>query len=197
MPSERTRRGEEGRSHFVPLDALPLAPSTTDPCAAREGTHWIHAISPTAPHHLDPLLVGKWLIYISCRHVGYCWPRVREATEAGTLGISAKISTDWGKAHDLVGIIAEGIGGWRDHVICVYTADWRNREDVARIGSRLAEVDAVRTQTLHYKPDAFTYGGTWAGSSPGEVAIYSMKKPYHSLLEHPTALAALRSNEQA
>jgi len=159
--------------------------------------HWIHAFSPSETKDLDPLLIGKWLIYLSCRHVDYCWSRVREATEAGTLGISAKISTDWGKAHDLVGMIAEGAGGWRNHVICVYTVDWRNHEDVSRVGSRLASVDAVRTQTLQYKPDAFTYGGTWAGNSPGEVAIYSMKKPYQALMEHADALAALRSTRKA
>jgi hypothetical protein len=151
----------------------------------------VHAFSLSAPEDLDPMRIGKWLIYLSCQHVGYCWPLVREATEEGTLGVSAKISTDWGKAHDLVGMISEGLGGWRDHVICIYTADWRNREDVARVGSRLAEIDAVRTQTLQYKPDAFTYGGKWHGSDPGRVAIFTMKKPYQELTDHPDALAAL------
>lgn len=193
MAGDQPRPGEEGRSHFVFTGAEPLVPSTTDPCAAPKGTHWVHAINPERAHDIDPMRVGKWLIYISCRHVDYCWSRVRQATEAGALGISAKISTDWGKAHDLVGMISEGLGGWRDHVVCIYTADWRNREDVARVGSRLAEVDAVRTQTLLYKPDAFTYEGIWAGSNPGQVAIYSMKKPYKELLEHPDALAALES----
>jgi hypothetical protein len=191
MPADWIRPGEEGRSHFVLPAAQPLVPSTTDPCTAPKGAHWVHAFSPTDTADLDPLLVGKWLIYISCQHVGYCWPRVRDATESGSLGIQAKISTDWGKAHDLMGMIAEGLGGWRDHVICVYTSDWHDRADVARVGSRLAEIDAVRTQILRYKPDAFTFGGTWAGSSPGEVAIYSMKKPYKVLHDHPDALAAL------
>jgi hypothetical protein len=189
------RPGDEGRSHFV-AGTEPSAPSTTDPCAAPKGVHWVWAASTNQPDDIDPLLVGKWLIYLSCTHVGYCWPRVRDATEEGTLGIAAKVSTDWGKGHDLVGMIAEGIGGWRDHVICIYTLDWQNREDVARVGSRLAEIDAVRTQTLHYKPDAFTYSGTWAGNAPGEVAIYSMKKPYQMLVEHTDALAALRRDRR-
>lgn len=166
-------------------------PSSTDPCAAPEGVHWVWAMNPGQPKEPDLLLIGKWLIYVACRHVGYCWHRVREATEEGTLGIGAKASTDWGKAHDLAGIVAEGTAGWRDHVICVYTVDWRNRGDVARVGSRLAEIDAVRTQTLHYKPDALTYGGTWAGNAPGEIAIYSMRKPYQQLLEDPDKLAAV------
>lgn len=196
MPGDQLRPGEEGRSHFVFAAADPLVPSTTDPCTARKGTHWVHAISPDRALDIDPMRVGKWLIYISCQHVEYCWSRVRDATEDGTLGISAKISTDWGKSHDLVGMISEGLGGWRDHVVCIYTADWRDREGVARVGSRLAEVDAVRKITLQYKPDAFTYEGTWAGSSPGQVAIYSMKKPYDVLIDHADALAALASIEE-
>jgi hypothetical protein len=196
MPSDGLRPGEEGRSHFVSGNAEPLAPSTTDPCAAPPRTHWVHAFSPSE-RKSDPLLVGKWLIYISCQHVVYCWSRVRDATEGATLGVSAKISTDWGKAHDPAGMSAEGLGGWRDHVICVYTADWRDRDDVARVGSRLAEIDAVRTQSLRYKPDIFTYEGRWAGISPGEVAIYSMKPPYDDLLENSAALAALRGNDDA
>lgn len=191
MTRDRLQPGEEGRSHFMLAGAEPPVPSTTDPCAAPKGTHWVHAFNPNRPDDIDPMRVGKWLIYISCRHVDYCWSRVRDATEAGTLGISAKISTDWGKGHDLVGMISEGLGGWRDHVVCVYTADWQDRADVARVGRRLAEVDAVRTQTLLYKPDAFTYEGIWAGSRPGHVAIYSMKKPYEVLIEHPDALAAV------
>ncbi len=111
---------------------------------SKKGTHWLHAINPDRMHDIDPIHVGKWLIYISCRHVDYCWSRVRDATEEGTLGISAKISTDWGKAHDLVGMISEGLGGWRDHVVCIYTADWRNREDIARVGGRLASCGRMR-----------------------------------------------------
>src|SRR6266511_2407748 len=107
-----TRPGDEGRSHFVLPVAEPLAPSNTDPCAAPKGVHWVWATNPNQPESVDPHLVGKWLIYLSCAHVGYCWPRVRDATEDSTLGIAAKISTDWGKAHDLVGMIAEGVGGW-------------------------------------------------------------------------------------
>ena len=172
-------------------DAEPLVPSTTAPCAAPERTRWVHAFRPDDVTDIDPMHVGKWLIYLSCRNVDYCWSRVRDATEAGTLGIAAKISTDWGKAHDLAGMLTEGLGGWRDHVICVYTADWEDREDLVRVGRRLADVDAVRTQTLLYKPDAFTYEGIWAGSSPGHVAIYSMKKPYTTLTEHREALERL------
>ena len=192
MPRTRARAGEEDRSHFVVLDVDASVPSSTDPCTAPAGVHWIWARSPGQPQELDLVLVGKWLIYVACGHVGYCWHRVREATEERTLGIGAKVSTDWGKAQDLAGIVAEGAAGWRDHVICVYTADWRNREDVARVGSRLAEIDAVRTQTLHYKPDALTYGGMWAGNAPGEIAIYSMRKPYQELLEDPETVAAVR-----
>jgi hypothetical protein len=187
------RPGEEGRSHFMPPTAEALVPSTADPCRAPSGIHWIHAFAPGDLTEIDPMLAGKWLIRVGCKPVRYCWEVVRDATEAGTLGISAKVSTDWHRSHDEAGIKAEGQGGWRDHAICIYTADWRDRAEVARVGSRLAEIDAVRKQTLRYKPDAFTYEGIWQGKAPGDVAIYSMSPPYEALEDHPSALGVLRS----
>ena len=191
---EHQRPGAEGRSHFVAPVLEPLAPSTTDPREAPAGTRWLHAYSSLASDRLESELIGKWLIYVSCNSVRYCWTRVREATEGDALGIAAKVSTDWGKAHDVVGMIAEGRPGWLDHVICVYTADWRDTGEVAHVGSRLAAVDAVRKQTLQYKPDAFTYHGTWSGRNPGDVAIYTMRPPFEVLSSNPTAIRALRDD---
>jgi hypothetical protein len=56
MSGEPPRSGEERRSNFIFTDPSALAPSTTDPCAAPDGTRWVHAIGPTTPQDLDPLL---------------------------------------------------------------------------------------------------------------------------------------------
>lgn len=166
--------GTELWSNFVPPILTDRRPrSDTDPCRAPEHCFWIRAYSPEA-HPADPLTVGKWLIRVGCANVAYCWRRVREATEDGRLGVGAKVSTDQHVA----------AGGWGKHIICIYTADFRDRDDVARVGRRLAEIDAVRTQTLTYKPDVFTYAGRYAPNSPGEVAIYKMPPPYDRLNEY-------------
>lgn len=184
--------GEEVRSNFVTSRAEAV-PSDTDPCKAPEGVRWVWARSRRRGPAPDPLAVGKWLIYVTCAQVSYCWGRVREATEEGTLGIGAKVSTDWGKAHDPAGYGPGGSPGWAAHVICTYTADWRNRDDVARVGRCLGEIDAVRKQRLTYKPDALTYAGMYSGNAPGEVAIYSMPPPYRELHEYAENLGVVRS----
>jgi hypothetical protein len=184
--------GEELRSHFV-VAREAAVPSDTEPCAAPEGVRWVWARSRRRSADRDPLAVGKWLIRVTCRQASYCWGRVRAATEEGTLGIGAKVSTDWGKARDPAGHGRGGSPGWPDHVICIYTADWRDRDEVARVGRRLGEIDAARKQGLMYKPDAFTYAGMYSRNAPGEIAIYSMPPPYTELYEHAENLAMLRT----
>ncbi len=179
----RSRSRDETRSHFVPPRADDL-PSETNPCRAAKGNHWVHAFGPHIGEDINRLLTGKWLIRVGHPNAAYCWDRVRRATEDGTLGLAAKVSTDWAMTHDPAGFGAEGRGGWRSHVVCVYTRDWRDREDVLRVGKRLVEVDAVRTQPITYKADASTFGGKYAGNSPGEVAIYRMARPYEQLQEY-------------
>lgn len=183
--------GEEVRSHFVTSRVGGVA-SDTEPCKAPEGFRWVWARSRRRSADPDPLAVGKWLIYVTCAQVSYCWGRVREATEEGALGIGAKVSTDWGKARDPAGYGPEGSPGWADHVICIYTADWRDRDDVARVGRGLGEIDAVRKQRLTYKPDAFSWAGMYSGNAPGEVAIYGMRPPYSELHEYAENLGKLR-----
>ncbi len=174
----------EVRSHFVDPQPHQL-PSAVHPCEAPEGYRWLHAYS---PHHssIDPVAVGKWLIRVPCEFVGYCWERVRDATEQGTLGIAAKVSTDWGHKND-----PAFPAGHKVHVICVYTYNWQDRDDVLRVAKRLREIDAVRRQTLLYKPDAMTYAGIYSGNAPGEVAIYEIKPPYEELTVREEALVLL------
>ncbi len=166
-----TRLFTEIRSNFVEPDPRQL-PSTTPPCKAPDGYHWLHAFSPD--HRVDPLLVGKWLIWVTCSQVGYCWSQVQHATEEGSLSVSAKASTDWGNEHDPV-------GPWNRHVICVFTRDWHDQIDVLRVAKRLREIDAVRRQTLNYKPDVMTLEGLYSGNAPGETTVYSSKPPYERL----------------
>src|SRR5581483_1285844 len=158
--------------------------SDSPPCAAPNGYHWIHAYPPNAPV-VNARDVGKWLIRVTCAQVTYCWGRVRSATEDGTLGIAAKVSTDWGNAHN------PSVRS-KDHVICVYTRDYRDKRDVLRVARRLHAIDAVRKQTIDYKPDAFTLAGIYKRSDRGSVAIYRCSPPYEVLTEQSGALARLQ-----
>jgi len=171
---------DEMRSNFVEPSSTDL-PSDTPPCTAPDGYAWVHAFSPTEGD-VDRWLVGKWLIRLQCRFVNYCWRQVRGATEAGTLGIAAKVSTDWHNKHDAA-------GEWgATHAICVYTRDWHDRDDVLRVARRLREIDAVRRSVLYYKPDIETYTGLYAGNLAGMIAIYEAKPPYEEMIVRADAL---------
>jgi hypothetical protein len=148
------------------------------PCRAPRGTDWVWAYS---SHHADSddAPAGKWLIYVRCPQVAYCWELVRMAVEEGSLGPCAKVITDWAMSQT----------GESTHVICVYTSDFRNQADVLRVAQRLFEVDAVRKQVLRYKPDVFTYTGQYA-TAKDPASIYSAAPPYSSLQVSENALAA-------
>ena len=184
MPQTQER---DVRSNYVTPRSDQLS-SATAPCEAPEGHWWIHAFNP-AYSAVDATRVGKWLIRVGCNYVQYCWQRVREATEAGDLGIGSKVSTDLGDRNDIV--------SWAAHTVCVYTRDWRDCDDVLRFAKALKTNDAVRTRPIYYKPDTMTYEGIWELSSPGKVAIYTFKPPYNQLVRNESALALASSLEEA
>ena len=175
----------EVRSYFTAADEPLGLPSDTDPCSAPDGHYWVRAYSPNMDQS-DDLLIGKWLVRMTCPYVAEYWGMIRHDVEAGNLGIAAKIATEWGRINDPA-------GPWRNHVVCVYTADWRDEADVHRVAKRLRDIGAVKKMLLTYKPDIFTYGGIYEGNSPGDVAIYTCKAPYDQLDVDPRNLAAAES----
>jgi hypothetical protein len=178
--------GNEVRSYFVSRSQASALPSTTKPCEAPSGEYWVHAFAPPGVEPENSNAIGKWLIRMGCPYVEKYWGFIRDAVERGELGISAKIATDWGRVNDPT-------GPWRNHVVCVYTRDWRDEGDVLRVAARLHQIGAVSKMQLTYKPDIFTFGGTYEGNSPGDVAIYKCKPPYLELLVEDTNRAAARS----
>jgi hypothetical protein len=164
----------EARSHFALKAEAGALPSSTNPCTAPDGHYWVHAFGPASSQDLNHLVVGKWLIRMTCPYVEDYWPLIVHAVEAGTLGLSAKIATDWGRENDAA-------GPWRNHVVCVYTYDWRDEDGVLRVARRLHEIGAVKKMKLTYKPDVFTYDGRYEGNAAGDIAIYTCSAPYELL----------------
>lgn len=131
--------------------------------------------------------IGKWLIWVRCQGVETCWGAVRSATEAGSLGIAAKI-----RAHRAEGIDASTAKATDEltfsdllppaerHVVCVYTRDWRDVDDVGRVGRALAQIGAVRSEIIRYKSDEQTLSGIYYGGRQS-VSLYEMRAPYTRL----------------
>ena len=121
--------------------------------------YWIVEDAPEIrPDAVDDELAGKWLIFLPADEVDVVWRRVRDATAAGDLGISAKVST------------AKPNPDARDdrYVVYVYTADWRDEEEVMRVREALRALGVE--DRIGYKRNLETFRGEY--SKKGKRVTY-------------------------
>ena len=90
-------------------------------------------------------LLEKWLIYRNTSEINTAWETIAKSTINGELGTSAKVSTAMKKS--------------KRHVICVYTENYIDFEDVMRVQKKLEQLGF--TERLCYKPDIYTYLGIY------------------------------------
>lgn len=88
---------------------------------------------------------GKWMLFPSESQVDATWKTVVTALDEGKLGDAAKVATD------------DGSGQTR--LICVYTRDFSDKEDVKRVLKTLVATGLVdkESKPIYYKCDAYTY----------------------------------------
>jgi hypothetical protein len=113
--------------------------------------YWIVQDAPgSAPEAIEDENAGKWLIFQEPDTVDAAWNKVRDATVALELGISAKVST------------AKPNPDSRDSrkVIYVYTKDWADEPDVMRVRQRLRDLGFV--DRIGYKRNIETFAGEYA-----------------------------------
>ncbi len=108
---------------------------------ADEVRPWHYVIAPDYRKHS---YVGKWMIFRDRAKVEAVWRLIAEATIAGRLGMASKVAT----AYPTV---------YTSKLICVYTKDHRNYEDVMRVRAELRRMGFE--EVLHYKTDAETIAG--------------------------------------
>ncbi len=121
--------------------------------------YWIVEDAPSArPNAVDDELAGKWLVFLPADEVDTAWRRVRDATAAGELGISAKVST------------AKPNPDARDdrYVVYVYTADWRDEAEVMRVREALRALGVA--DRIGYKRNLETFRGEY--SKKGKRVTY-------------------------
>jgi Domain of unknown function (DUF1917) len=93
------------------------------------------------------LMNGKWMLFPSPAHVDEVWFKVAKATHAGALGVAAKVAT-----------AGDDDRSEKSRLICVYTNDFSDIEDVKHVLRQLKEMNLVRgDQGIFYKCDAYTY----------------------------------------
>jgi hypothetical protein len=106
-----------------------------------KSNYWMHYASTEGLNFRSGDKTGKWCIVLSSKDVDSAWIKVKEAIDKSDL-ILAKVSTLLGKEM------------YNAHVICVYTKDWSNVEDLNN--SRAVLKDLGFTQPLNYKRDIET-----------------------------------------
>ncbi|KAJ5725879.1 uncharacterized protein N7483_007236 [Penicillium malachiteum] len=92
------------------------------------------------------ITAGKWMLFPSDDRVDTVWRTLVLALEKGDVCADAKVSTDDGK------------GTGQARLICIYTEDFADREDVKKVLQMLAreELFDPRGRPIYYKSDAFT-----------------------------------------
>jgi hypothetical protein len=104
---------------------------------------------------------GKWLVFVSAAKVDSVWKKIKQAVENGLLGDRAKVST------------AKPNPNSRDpnrRVICVFTYNYEDIEDVRRIRQQLRHLGI--TEKIAYKADEDTRAGKYRIKSHGRIAKF-------------------------
>ncbi|MBW4574712.1 MAG: DUF1917 domain-containing protein [Aphanothece sp. CMT-3BRIN-NPC111] len=104
---------------------------------------------------------GKWLIFAPIAEIDNLWANIKQATEQGLLGNSAKVSTAMG------GSLPTDAN---EKVICVYTYDGTNEEDVRRIRQKLRKLGITRK--IPYKEDEDTRSGKYRALGHRRISKY-------------------------
>ena len=159
MPSEEhaKRRALQIRASYPVTEVAP-----TDPAAT---CYWIYALRRlhVRQYPRDRLTSGKWLLYPSTEQVDRFWAAIKEATEDGRLGNQSKVATARGAKPDIN-------TGRMCHVICVYTYDWEDTDDMVRVREELRKLGI--TWRIPYKTDADTEAGKYACKGDRMIAKY-------------------------
>src|SRR3989344_7711617 len=107
--------------------------------------YWVHATC--KKNYPEPNQNrGKWLVFTYTKDLDKTWQIIAKATEKGELGFAAKSAT---MKHN-PNATNEDV-----KVICVYTYDSEDKDDVARIAWKLYKL-GVNPRVLNYKKDSVT-----------------------------------------
>ena len=125
--------------------------------------YWVHA-NPKSQIKEITNNCGKWLIFIYTKDLDEFWQKIARATEKGELGIGAKAGT----AKENPNATNQDV-----KVICVYTYNSEDKDDVARIAWKLFDLGVV-SRVLNYKKDKVTIEGKYAINGDKKISRYSV-----------------------
>jgi hypothetical protein len=123
---------------------------------------WLYARRKTGTYPADTENCGKWLVFVPLSQIDEVWAKIRLATEEGRLGSSSKVATARPNPNAT---------NPDTKVICVYTYDWTDEEDVRRVRHELRTLGI--TSKIPYKADEDTYAGRYANRGHKNLSKYN------------------------
>ena len=104
---------------------------------------------------------GKWLVFVDKRDVDEVWAKIKKAVEEGKLGNDAKVAT--AKPNRLA-------TNPNKRVICVYTYDYTDEQDVRRVREELRHLGI--NSRIPYKTDEDTLSGKYQITGHTRISKY-------------------------
>ena len=92
--------------------------------------------------------VGKWLFFEKVDRIDSIWEIIKNATEHGYLGPYSKVSTQKRSSENF---------DKNTFVICVYTEDFNNKEDINRVEKKLRDLGIKNELSYKLNKDAGKY----------------------------------------
>ena len=92
-------------------------------------------------------ITGKWLLFVGPADVDYTWGKVARGTAENKLGVAAKVAVNAGED-----------GSGRERLICVYTKDFGDKDDIKRVLKKLKELGLLRRADDGEKPIYYKCG---------------------------------------
>ena len=125
-----------------------------------ENEYWTYVENDKKPiYKITTERVGKWMIYTSEKFYDETWNIIIKLTENGELVDNCKITRK---------------GRSPTSVICVYTYDGDDVDDVFRVAKKLIR-ELGLNNTIAYKEDSETYAGNYSGNGK-IVTKYNAKR---------------------
>ena len=123
--------------------------------------YWVYAYRQTGNYPRATINSGKWLVFVKLDELDETWLKIKKSVEEGRLGNSAKAAT---ALHHPMAI--DSI----TKVICVYTYDWTDKEDVMKIRKELRKLGI--TWKISYKADIDTRMGNYRKRGKEKISKY-------------------------
>lgn len=114
--------------------------------------------------YLSEMKTGKWLVFVDISELDKTWQKIKKSTREGVLGVGAKAAT---------AKLNPNASSPNEKVICIYTYNWLDKDDVFRVEKMLRSIGIK--QTLYYKQDSTTSSGQYKNRGHKNISKYISK----------------------